>query len=172
MKLSMNFVFFFFTLFLRAFGANSTNYLGSTPAQRHVINLTQAQAIITAAMAQAVITGSPSNIAICDPSGYLVAFAKMDNAFLGSTDISIKKAKTVSLFNGAYTTADLMDLVQPGALFYGIEETNGVLVVFGGGVPVYVNGYFIGSVGVSGGTADQDATVATAGAKAIGTLSL
>jgi uncharacterized protein GlcG (DUF336 family) len=50
----------------------------------------------------------------------------------------------------------------------GIEETNGGLVVFGGGLPIYVAGHFIGAVGVSGGTVDQDVMVATAGVQAIG----
>ena len=79
-----------------------------------------------------------------------------------------QKAKTVALFNGAYTTAALYNSSQPGASLYGIEETNGVLVVFGGGVPLVVDGIFIGAVGVSGGTTDQDVQVANAGAKAIG----
>jgi len=52
----------------------------------------------------------------------------------------------------------------------GIEETNGVLVVFGGGLPIYVGGHFIGAVDVSGGTVDQDVMVATAGVQAIGSL--
>jgi uncharacterized protein GlcG (DUF336 family) len=52
----------------------------------------------------------------------------------------------------------------------GIEETNGVLVVFGGGLSIYVGGHFIGAAGVSGGTVDQDVVVATAGVQAIGSL--
>ena len=54
----------------------------------------------------------PENIAIVDPSGLLVAFHRMDNAFPGSIDISIKKARTVVLFNGAYSTADLTAAAQ------------------------------------------------------------
>ena len=85
-----------------------------------------------------------------------------------SIEISQKKAKTVAFFGGSMTTAQWYNISQPGAALYGIEETNGGLIVFGGGVPIIVNGVFIGAVGVSGGTADQDAQVATAGAKAVG----
>jgi len=66
------------------------------------------------------------------------------------------------------TTAQWYNISQPGASLYGIQETNGGLVVFGGGVPLVVNGIFIGAVGVSGGTTDQDVQVANAGARAIG----
>lgn len=96
----------------------------------------------------------------------------MDNAYLGSVDISIKKAKTVSLFNGLFPSYGLYNRSQPGAGndLFGIEETNGGLVVFGGGQPIIDhNGYFIGSVGVSGGTVAQDVMTAVAAAEAIGT---
>ena len=146
------------------------NYIGSTPSQRHYINQTQAQLIITAAAQEAASIGSPSNIAIMDPGSQLVAFLRTDNAFPGSIDISQKKAKTVALFNGAFTTAALYNQTQPGQPLYGIEETNGVLVVFGGGVPIYVDGYFIGAVGVSGGSTAQDVQVATAGVSAVGNV--
>lgn len=82
----------------------------------------------------------------------------------------MKKARTVALFNGAVTTAQWYPQVQPGAPLYGIEETNGGLIAFGGGVPVYMDGYFVGAVGVSGGTTDQDAEIATAGVVAVGSV--
>lgn len=86
----------------------------------------------------------------------------MDNAFLGSIDISMKKAKTAVLFNGL-SSGDLYAAVQPGAPLYGVENTNGGLVVFGGGFPIVKDGKIIGGVGVSGGSVEQDVKVATAG---------
>ncbi|KAG9834368.1 hypothetical protein KCU98_g8784, partial [Aureobasidium melanogenum] len=88
------------------------------------------------------------------------AFHRMDNAFPGSIDISIKKARTTVLFNGAYSTADLTAAAK-GPL-YGVEETNGGLVVFGGGLPLYKDDYLIGGIGVSGGSVDQDVQVVKA----------
>ncbi|KAI9742112.1 MAG: hypothetical protein M1834_000502 [Cirrosporium novae-zelandiae] len=165
MKLSISFLPFF-SLLLTVAALNTPandNFLGTTPEVRYVMNQTQAQIIVNAAKAQATKIGVPSCIAVCDPSGYLVAFLRMDNAFLGSIDISIKKAKTVSLFNGGFSTAALYNKTQPGGSLYGIEDTNNGLVVFGGGVPVFLDLVFIGSVGVSGGTPQQDINVAETG---------
>ena len=77
----------------------------------------------------------------------------MDNAYLGSVDISMKKAKTVTYFNGLFPSYGLLHSSQPGGDLWAIQETNDGLVVFGGGQPIYdKDGYFIGAVGVSGGT--------------------
>ncbi|KAL6153637.1 hypothetical protein ACJQWK_11545 [Exserohilum turcicum] len=146
---------------------NTTNGIGSTPTQRHVISADQAQTAIKAAIANATSLQIPENIAVVDPAGMLVAFHRMDNAYIGSIDISHKKARTAVLFNGM-TTADLYAAVQPGAPLYGVENTNGGLVVFGGGLPVYLDGRLIGGVGVSGGSVDQDLSVAHAAVRALG----
>lgn len=82
--------------------------------QRHVISVDQAESIIAAAVKEAS-TVIPENIAIVDPSGLLVAFHRMDNAYPGSIDISIKKARTSVLFNGM-ATADLNAAAQ-GVLY-------------------------------------------------------
>jgi uncharacterized protein GlcG (DUF336 family) len=97
-----------------------------------------------------------------------VGFLRVDNAYPGSIDIAQKKARTVALFNGAFPSAGLYNSSQPGASLYAIEQTNGGLVVFGGGVPIFADGFFIGAVGVSGGTVDQDIQIATAGVNAVG----
>lgn len=111
----------------------------------------------------------PNNIAVLDPSSNLVAFLRMDNAYLGSVDISMKKAKTVTSFNGLFPSYGLLNRSQPGGDLFGIEQTNGGLVVFGGGQPIYDgDGYWIGAVGVSGGTVEQDIGTAVAGAEAVG----
>jgi uncharacterized protein GlcG (DUF336 family) len=136
--------------------------------QRQVISVDQAQTIIHAAIENATALQIPENIAVVDPSGYLVAFHRMDNAFPGSIDISQRKARTTVLFNGAYSTADLYAAVQPGAPLWGVENTNGGLVAFGGGVPVFFEGQLIGGVGVSGGTVEQDLSVAIAGVEGLG----
>ena len=93
----------------------------------------------------------------------------MDNAFLGSIDISQKKARTVVLYNGI-PSSGLLTASQPGGDLYGIEQTNDGTVVFGGGLPIYdPEGYFIGAVGVSGGTVEQDVDVATHAIQSVGT---
>lgn len=111
---------------------NGTNGIGSTPSERYVVSADQAYQIVQAAVANATAIGVPQNIAVVDPSGLLVAFFRMDNAFIGSIDISQKKARTAVVFNGL-SSAGLYNASQPGAPLYAIEQTNGGLVVFGGG---------------------------------------
>jgi len=146
-----------------------TNGWGSTPAQRHYINHTQALQVVQAGIQRALAIGVPQNIAVLDPSAWLIGFIHMDNAFLGSIDISQKKAKTAVLYNGIPSIA-LQNRSEPGGDVYAIQETNGGTVVFGGGQPIFdPSGYFIGAVGVSGGTVAQDTDVAIHAAQAIGT---
>jgi uncharacterized protein GlcG (DUF336 family) len=146
---------------------NGTNGIGSTPSQRNYVSSEQALKIITAAMANATALNIPQNIAVVDPSGMLVAFHRMDNAYLGSIDLSQKKARTAVLFNGL-SSGDLYAAVQPGAPLYSAENSNGGLVVFGGGFPIYLGGKLIGGVGVSGGSVPQDIQVAQAGILGVG----
>ncbi|KAJ9646388.1 hypothetical protein H2201_008462 [Coniosporium apollinis] len=149
---------------------SAQNTTCSTLADRHIINLAQAEQAIAAAQAQAASIRVSASIAVTDPSGFLVAFRRNDNARLLSVDVSQRKARTVSLFAGAFTTQVLFNLTQPGAALYGITETNGGLVALGGGVPIFRDGFFIGAIGVSGGTSDQDVVIANAGVQAVGSV--
>ncbi|KAH7361181.1 hypothetical protein BKA66DRAFT_211293 [Pyrenochaeta sp. MPI-SDFR-AT-0127] len=161
MKFSLSFLAL---LPLAVFAQNNTS---NAPIQRSIISSTQAQTVIQAAVENATAINVPQNIAIVDPSGLLVAFLRMDNAYPGSIDVSTKKARTAVLFNGI-PSGGLYDAVQPGAPLYGIENTNGGLIVFGGGFPIYWDGQLIGGVGVSGGSVEQDVQVATAGVLGLG----
>lgn len=127
------------------------------------ITLAQADKAIEAAKAKAKEQGTLMNIAIVDAGGNLKAFARMEGAFLGSVDISIKKAKTARLFN--MPTKDLGALAQVGQPLYGIEVTNDGLVIFGGGELIKnKDGVIIGAIGVSGSSVEDDMAVAQAGA--------
>ncbi|MEM6963435.1 MAG: heme-binding protein [Bacteroidota bacterium] len=110
------------------------------------------------------------NIAVVDAGANLKAFIRMDDSFLGSIDIAIKKAKTSRYFNIA--TGDLGKLTQPGGILYNIEHSNDGLITFPGGVPIKnKDGKVIGAIGVSGGTIEQDHDIATEGAHTINKLS-
>jgi uncharacterized protein GlcG (DUF336 family) len=129
------------------------------------ITVEHAGKVIEAAKAKAKQQGTLMNIAVVDAGGNLKAFARMDGAFLGSVDISIKKAKTARLFN--MSSKELGALAQPGQPLYGIEVTNNGLVVFGGGELIKDKaGVIIGAVGVSGSSVEDDMAVAQAGAAA------
>jgi uncharacterized protein GlcG (DUF336 family) len=130
------------------------------------ISLAQAQVILKAALGKAEAIKIPMNIAIVDAGGNLKAFYRMEDAFLGSIDIAIKKAVTARYFN--MTTRALGAASQPGQPLYGIEVTNKGLVIFAGGVPlVDKHNTIIGAIGVSGGSVDEDESVALAGAASI-----
>lgn len=103
------------------------------------------------------------NIAIVDEGANLVSFHRMDNAWLGSIDISIKKAKTARFFD--MNSGEIGKLSQPGGPLFGIEHSNGGLISFPGGVVLKdETGKVVGAIGVSGGSVDQDHEVALAGA--------
>jgi len=130
------------------------------------ITLAQAEAAIAAAKAKATEIGTLMNIAIVDSGTNLIAFAHMDEAWLGSIDISQKKARTARYFN--MPTGEIGKLSQPGGPLYNIEHSNNGLISFPGGLVIKnAEGAIIGAIGVSGDSVDNDHTVAEAGANAV-----
>ena len=130
-----------------------------------MITLADARRIIATAEKKADEIGQPMNIAVVDEGGNLVAHVRMDNAWLGSVDISIKKAWTSRAFD--ITTKDLGENSQSGDQFFGIHASNnGKVMIFAGGIPLKKDGKVVGAVGVSGGSGEQDHSVAEAGAAA------
>ena len=129
--------------------------------------LEQASAVVAAAVAKATQIGAKMNIAVVDAGANLKAFARMDGAWLGSIDISIRKARTARFFD--MNTGEVGKLSQPGGSLYNIEHSNGGLITFPGGVPIRnAQGEVVGAIGVSGSFVENDHLVATAGAAAIG----
>src|SRR3546814_904338 len=130
------------------------------------ITLEQAEAAIKAAKQKAKELGTLMNIAVIDAGVNLTAFARMDGAWLGSIDISIKKAKTARFFN--MNTGEIGALSQPGGPLYNIEHSNNGLISFPGGVLIKNDkGDIIGAIGVSGSTVENDHAEAIPGAEAL-----
>lgn len=128
------------------------------------ISLEQARAAVTAAVEKAKQIDTKMNIAVVDAGANLKAFARMDGAWLGSIDISIKKAKTARFFD--MNTGVIGSLSQPGGSLFGIEHSNQGLITFPGGVVIKnKDGVVIGAIGVSGSAVENDHAVAEAGAK-------
>ncbi len=129
------------------------------------VGLDSAKPVIEAAERKAAEIGVRMNIAVVDRGGNLVAFERMDDAWLASTDIAINKAFTAASLT--MPTENLAEPTQPGESLYGLNTTNdGRLVVFGGGIPLARGEEVVGAVGVSGGSVDQDIDVAQAGVDA------
>lgn len=131
------------------------------------LKLEAAERVIAAAKRKAGDLKTRMDIAVVDAGGNLKAFARMDGAWLGSIDISIKKARTARWFD--MNTGEIGKLSQPGGPLFGIEHSNGGLITFPGGVPLKDrDGNVIGAIGVSGSAVENDHAVATAGAEALG----
>ena len=102
------------------------------------------------------------NISIVDAGANILAFIRMDGAWLGSADISLKKAKTARYFD--MNTGIIGSLSQPGGSLFTIEHSNGGLISFPGGIPIKNSaGEVIGAIGVSGSTVENAHAVAEAG---------
>jgi uncharacterized protein GlcG (DUF336 family) len=130
------------------------------------ITMKQAHAVIEAALEKSEEIGTRMDIAVVDTGANLKAFIRMDNAWIGSIDIAIKKARTARFFD--MPTGEIGKLSQPGGSLYNIEHSNGGLITFPGGVPLKNSeGLVIGAVGVSGSTVENDHVVAEAGASVI-----
>ena len=130
-----------------------------------MVSLEDARKVIAAAEKKANALEQPMNIAVADAGGNLVAHVRMDEAWMGSIDISIKKAFTARAFD--ISTQELAKFSQSGGQFFGIHASNdGRVMIFAGGVPLKRAGKVVGAIGVSGGSGEQDQAVAEAGAAA------
>jgi uncharacterized protein GlcG (DUF336 family) len=137
------------------------------PRSYDSLTLDDAKRMLSAAEAKAASLRIAYNIAVVDAGGHLIAFVRQDGALIGSVNLAIDKAKTARIFDKA--TSDLAALAQPGEPLFGIQASNaGKVVIFGGGIPVRLDGSIVGAVGASAGTVEQDIAVAGAAIAALG----
>lgn len=136
------------------------------PRSYQTLTLEDAKQMLDAAEVKARTMRIAYNVAVVDAGGHLIAFVRQDGALIGSIQLAISKAVTARMVEKA--TAQLADWAQPGRPLYGIQHCDGGrVVVFGGGIPVVVNGSVIGAVGTSAGTVEQDIAVAEAAISAL-----
>ena len=131
------------------------------------LSLEKARKIIRAGEKKAKEMNLPAVFAIVNSEGNLIIEERMDNAILVSVEVAYKKAYTAAALK--LNTEDLTALVQPGAMFYGLQS-DPKYIVFGGGMLLKVDGKIIGAVGVSGGSAQEDMEIAKACVKAFETI--
>lgn len=135
------------------------------------VDIAAAQAAIAAARQRAEQLGTKMCIAVVDSGADLKAFHRMDDAWVGSIDIAIKKARTAVFFG--MPTGEIGKLSQPGGPLYGIEHSNQGLITFPGGLPIVdANGVLVGAIGVSGSSVENDHLVAVAGVAPVGVSDL
>jgi uncharacterized protein GlcG (DUF336 family) len=131
------------------------------------LGLEDARRLIAAGERKAAELKIPYNLAVVDAGGALIAHARMDNAWMGSIDIAINKAWTARAFD--LPTDQLAKWSQSGQPGFGLNTTNqSKVVIFGGGIPVTMDGSVIGAFGASGGSVDEDLEVARAAVASFG----
>ena len=131
------------------------------------LSLEKARKIIRAGERKAKEMNIAAVFAVVNPEGNLIIEERMDNAILVSVEVAYKKAYTAAALK--LNTEDLTALVQPGAMFYGLQS-DPKYIVFGGGMLLKVDGKIVGAVGVSGGSAQEDMEIAKACVKAFETI--
>ena len=123
-----------------------------------ILTLGDAKKIATSAEAEAKRNDWPVVIAIVDDGGHLLLLQRMDNVQYGSANVATEKARAAIAFRRP--TKVLEENITEGRLHYlGLP---GALPVEGG-LPITVDGQFVGAVGVSGVRSNQDAQIAQAG---------
>jgi len=131
----------------------------------HIIHWQAASAAVMAAVVKAEELGIAINVAVVDSGGNLAAFLRMPHAFLHSIDIAKDKAYTSAGFR--FPTSAWKDIFNTEKMLAKGMPPRKRLVVFGGGIPIEVNGMNLGGIGVSGGTEEEDIICAEAGVSAL-----
>jgi uncharacterized protein GlcG (DUF336 family) len=130
------------------------------------LTLDDATLITAAALTQASELGIQVTITVVDGGGNVRTQTRMDGARFGTLNVSANQAFTAAAF-GAPTKV-LSDLVQPGAPLFGFADAmGGRFVSFAGGIPLVRGEEVVGAIGISGGSVDQDQSIADAGAAAL-----
>ncbi len=130
--------------------------------KQRVLSLETAKKIIEKVEEESKNRGKKAVICVCNEQGNPIAVHVMDGAFLISFDVAVKKAYTAVALK--MPTLKLNELVKSGQTFYGLQNLDKVMTI-GGGVPLYRNGIFFGGLGVSGGTGEEDDSLACFGAE-------
>lgn len=135
--------------------------------EQRVLSLETAKKIIEKVEEESRNRGKKAVICVCNEQGNPIAVHVMDGAFLISFDVAVKKAYTAVALK--MPTLKLNDLVKSGQTFYGLQNLDKVMTI-GGGVPLYRNGILVGGLGVSGGTGEEDDSLARFGADILNNL--
>ena len=130
--------------------------------EQRVLSLETAKKIIEKVEEESKNRSKKAVICVCNEQGNPIAVHVMDGAFLISFDVAVKKAYTAVALK--MPTLKLNELVKSGQTFYGLQNLDKVMTI-GGGVPLYRNGILVGGLGVSGGTGEEDDSLARYGAE-------
>ena len=127
-----------------------------------MITLDSALEMIAAVHAEARRRSVRVSAAVVDAGGNLIAFGRMDGAEIAGPTLAINKAYTA--VSNTIATSELATLAAPGGELFGLHTNgNGRFVIFGGGIPLLMDGVAVGAIGVSGAAVADDIACAEAG---------
>lgn len=134
------------------------------------MRLTQAavERAMAAAEYEATSNGWKVTIAICDAGGVPFLAKRLDGAFPASCDIAVGKAKTAAHFCRPTGQLEAATNVSDGSSRTALLSAP--YVIMRGGLPIFIQGVCVGSIGVSGVNPDQDEQIASAGASVLESL--
>jgi len=133
------------------------------PAARtaRVLSYVEARLLLDAALERATEIGVPASVAILDVSREIVAFGRQDRAPVLTGEVATAKAYTAASLR--QPSGDLAEATSPSGPFAGLAHGSARgLITFGGGFPLVVDGEIVGAIGASGGSLDEDVTIAQA----------
>ena len=131
---------------------------------RREVDHAQAMQVIDTITRELIATNAGAAVAVVDPHGELVGFARTDGCPLASINIAINKAFTAAREGvpsreiGERSRTEGFPMTNFGDLRY---------TAWGGGVPLLVAGEVVGAVGVSGLPEEVDMELARKGAAAL-----
>jgi glc operon protein GlcG len=149
-------------LLVLAFCLSGFCQIQAQTASRPFVTLEIAKKLAAAAELEASKNNLSVVIAVVDDGAQLVYLERMDNTQIGSIEVAMQKARTAISFKRS--TKIYEDMVAGGRT--AILRVPGVIPIEGG-LPLVVDGHYIGAMGVSGGTAQQDGMIAKAGVEAL-----
>ena len=134
--------------------------------EQRQLSLAQALELLEGVRTEAAARSLRLAMSVADPGGHVVASQRMDGAPLGAMALAVGKAYTAVLWGTR--TGDLMESTQPGGPDWGFNSTDPRVVVYAGGLPLVADGFLVGGVGASGGSAEDDEACVTAAVRAAG----
>ncbi len=131
-------------------------------ASKKSLTLEAAKKIAAAAQVEAKKNNWNVVISVVDDGANLIYLEKMDGTQIGSIEIAQMKARTAIKMKRPSKAFE--DMIAGGR--NAVLKLPDVLGVEGG-LPLVVDGQFLGAIGVSGVTSAQDGQIAAAGVKAL-----
>jgi steroid delta-isomerase len=141
--------------------------LTSPIENRPSLTASAARALLDGAAAHAAYLDKPFTITVLDAAANVAAMLRLDGAPPQSTQVSRDKAYTAVGFGApSESWSERGRGFGPDGVAMAAAAIDR-LIPLAGGVPIVIDGSVVGAIGVSGGTAEEDRSVATAAVSSV-----